>query len=196
MKALALLFMTIFFSTYSYAQTFGIRGGLNLATLGGDAEDVGFGADYHVGLFLSNTFTKNLWYQLDATYSRQGAGGDTRVIHNYHIDNDYINLTTLAGLKVSDRLKMLLGPQVGVLLKGSTEWEGFFDNTTTEDLSLLNFSIAADMQYDLMRNIATFIRYAHGISSNVAQDNPNQGTFPDRVIQLGLKVNLLPTKKA
>lgn len=174
-----------------FGQELGIRGGWNLATTGGDTENVLMKSAYHIGLFSSGQTSNNLVYYFDATYSRQGGAVDPRVVKDFKINNNYINLTSLVGFKASDRLSFLLGPQLGIRLNGRVRWPGFFDENTTEDLSLLNLALASAFQYHLNDRTRLYTRYAHGLTYNVSKEATNDGEFPDRVIQIGIAVNIV-----
>lgn len=185
---IALLFLSLVYAANS--QKLGILGGMNLASTGGDSENTSMKPAYHIGIQWSNDNLKNFGYSVDATYSKQGANGDPRVLTNFNINNNYINIASLVGYQINNRLQLRMGPQMGVLINGRIKWEDQLDEDTTDYLSFLNFSAVAELAYELLPKLVLYIRYGHGISSNVSNSNPNVGRFPSRVFQLGSAITL------
>lgn len=173
-----------------YAQKIGIRGGLNLVTTGSDSKNISMKSDYHIGLFWSDSLAKKLICQIDATYSRQGGQGNPSLFEDFKFNHNYLNISTLVGLKLSNRLQIHLGPQMGIKINGRIKWNGFINENITDDLSFLNLSLASELQCQIADKISFYTRYAHGLTSNVSRNNTTEGRFPDRVIQLGIAVNL------
>lgn len=184
------ILITLLMVTTSFSQEIGLRGGMNLAKTGGDSENISIKNDYHVGVFWTDDLTPTLLYFLDATYSRQGGQVNPSLVDDYKINNSYANLSSLIGLRLGDRFRFFLGPQLGVRLNGRIVQPGFLDENYTDDLSLFNFSIGSELQYRVQQRISIYTRYAHGLTSNVSQNNPIAGRFPDRVFQIGIAVNV------
>ena len=189
-KAALTVLITLLTGNAIFGQEIGFRGGLNFAKTGGDSENVSFKPDFHVGLFWSDNLTRKFTYYFDATYSRQGGQVDPRVLDNFKINNNYLNISSLMGFKLYSRLTIFLGPQLGIRLNGRIRQPGVLDENATHDLSLLNLSLTTELQYQVQKRITIYTRYAHGLTSNVSQDNPNTGRFPDRVGQIGIAVSL------
>lgn len=190
MRKVTLIILTILLSGMTFGQEIGFRGGLNFAKTGGDSENVSFKSDLHIGLFWSDYLRKKLVYYFDATYSRQGGQIAPSVFRDWVINNNYINLNSLIGFETNKRLIIFLGPQIGIRLNGRFKSPEFLNENTTSDLSLFNFSLTSELQYRVGKIISLYSRYSHGLTSNISQDNTNTGKFPDRVIQIGIAVNV------
>ncbi len=186
-----LLLFSLFTSLPGFSQDVGVRGGLNVTNTGGDSGNLGWKPDFHAGVFLADDLTSGLGYFVTLAYSRQGAQYDRSIVNDWKINNNYINLSALLRYQLSEEWKVLAGPRVGMLVNGTIDFPGFSEGSTTESLSAFNLSAALEVQYKILKKLFLYAGYAHGLTSNVANDNSNPGRFPDRVFQLGVAVNIL-----
>ena len=190
-SACLLLFSFVCTSLPGFSQDVGVRGGLNVTNTGGDSGNLGWKPDFHAGAFLADDLALGLGYFVALTYSRQGAQFDRSIVNDLKINNNYINLSALLSYRLSEKWKVLAGPRVGMLVNGTIDFPGFLEGSTTESLSAFNLSAALEAQYKISEKLFLYTGYAHGLTSNVANDNPNPGRFPDRVFQLGVAMNIL-----
>lgn len=161
MNKIVYIFILFLFTTLNLeAQVkFGVTGGLNLATLGGDdASDFsyedfgtfnlekkyipGFNLGVSAEYFLSDEFSLEgeLGYSmLGAKYEGQGdftIGGTTLedVELDAHIRTDYITFPIKAKYFVSQNMPIFLGPQLGFNTKAEAEATAtYMNNTNTEE---------------------------------------------------------------
>ena len=73
------------------SQSLGIKGGLNVAGIGGDSEDADPRIAYHVGVFYNMKINDVLGFQPEVVYSSQGAQAkdDAMTIKAVY---DYVNV--------------------------------------------------------------------------------------------------------
>ena len=176
---------------FSFSQEIGIRGGFNAATTGGDSENIGWKPDYHIGVYYADEFSGGIRYFLSTTYSRQGGQVDRDLVDDWKMHHNYINIASLLGFEFTERWVVLAGPKLGIKLNGRADYPGFLDGNISESLSALNLSAATELHHEVSDNLSIYLGYSHGLTSNVAANNPVPGRFPDRFFQLGLRGSLI-----
>jgi hypothetical protein len=103
----------------SMAVSFGVKGGVNFATLdGGDIDSPDSRTSFHVGAFAEIPVADIFSVQVEALYSGQGAEGDYRGRDGDKVELqlDYINVPVLAKLYVVKGLSIEVGPQFSFLV--------------------------------------------------------------------------------
>lgn len=106
---------------------FGVKAGLNLASLGGDFENGGKSrTSFHLGGVAEIPLTDQLAIQPELLYSGQGAIDEDDTDEIWRVD--YLVIPVILKYFVADGLSLEAGPQLGILLKAEVE-----DNGETED---------------------------------------------------------------
>lgn len=187
MKKITLLFLlvTLFTVNAAFAQDtrFGIKGGLNVATVGGDAENVSGKLGLHIGGFAQIDINDLLKFQPELIYSMQGAKG----FDVDRIKHDYINVPLI--LKVypaKNGFNIQVGPQVGVLVRGKFASDDFSVDLKNQ-MNNIDFAIGFGLGMDL-GNVLADVRYNYGLNSTASEDAA--GTFPNRTLQVSLGFKL------
>ncbi len=141
---------------------FGVKGGVNLANLGGDVNDTKMKIGFMVGGFANYAVNDQLSVQPELMFSQAGckydAGGDT-----YKIDLNYIVLPVMVKYSFG-AINLQAGPQFGYLLSAKDDGTDIKDGMKSIDLGL---NIGAGYQMD---KIGIEARYNLGLS------NINDGT--------------------
>ncbi|MDQ1770381.1 outer membrane beta-barrel protein [Labilibaculum sp. A4] len=166
MKKIVLLFAIIAIGTSSFAQDvkYGIKGGLNLANFSGDDMRGDSKADIYFGGFMRMTLTEWLDFQPELVYSRQGSSNDSEGI-DAKFKTNFLNIPLLMRAKMigSDKLYAIAGPQIGIHL--SSEYEEDGDTADLDKaMSVLDFSVALGLQYDLNKQFSIEARYNFGLT--------------------------------
>ena len=168
--------LIIFLTQASFAQnkwTFGIKGGVNLGTPIGKAEEgatgsLGFGP--RGGFFLRYNVNSKVSLQPELTYSFKGASfltpisGDTTIAQEilgqiYYLPtfyegwvdgefaNHYIDIPILGMYYIGDKMSLLLGPYVAYLIKGK--------NAGLADLEIGdNYTTVEDEIFDISNQLS------------------------------------------
>ena len=174
MKKLLLTTAALFAFTFANAQEtkFGVKAGLNLGNLSGNAtdafvdEDTEMRLSFHVGGFAEIKLSDKFAIQPEVLYSVEGAKQDISGESEKLIwDLAFINIPVMAKYYATDKLSFEAGPQIGFLTKA----ELTFDGDTVEDLKedstkSTAFSANLGAGYNFTENISAGLRYSIGLS--------------------------------
>ncbi|WP_461633591.1 porin family protein [Labilibaculum euxinus] len=190
MKKIVLLFAIIAIGTSSFAQDvkYGIKGGLNIANLGGDDPEGDAKASFHLGGFVTFQLNRNFEFQPELVYSQQGTKskeGD----YEEKFKANYLNIPLLFKAKMfgSEHLKAVAGPQIGILLNSelsasASTGEGEMD--FKKYMTDLDFALAMGLEYDINDRLSFSARYNWGLSEIFDQDNV-ESDAKNSVFQIG-----------
>lgn len=167
---LAAIAVMAFGFTNAQETRFGVKGGLNLTTLTGDATNANSLVGFQVGGFAEIKIIKKLAIQPELLYSTQGAKydnfGDTKL--------DYLNIPVLAKYYITDKFTVEAGPQIGFLLSAKDDGQDIKSDTRSVDLGF-NFGGG----YNFTDNLSAGIRYTVGISNIYDTDYDNVENYLD-----------------
>ena len=179
MKKVLLLSICSFFLLGALsAQTFGVRGGLNLANLTGDGDDdnkMKIGVE--VGPMVEFNLTETIDLNVSALYSLKGSKAET-IIGDFEAKNNYIEIPVLAHIGLGDSgFFAEAGPYLGLLLSADVE-----DVDVKDSYKSTDFGLRLGLGYDFggIRANAHFGLGLSNISENEDVDIKNQ------VIHVGL----------
>ncbi len=183
MKKLVFIVAIALFSTSAVlAQEvrIGFKGGVNLATLGGDVENADHRTAFHLGGLVEIPLSERFSVQPEILYSAQGAeyeeaGSFGGVPYDYTATAklDYIQVPVMAKVYLIDGLALEAGPQVAFLVSDKYEYdgnvgplegsgEGGFDDN---DLSSVDVSLGAGASYRLPMGLFFGARYNFGLGN-------------------------------
>jgi len=160
---LAVIFLLgIMFTTKAQNLQFGLKGGVNFASLNGDiSDDFKNRTAFHVGMLVEMKVSTNLAIQPELLYSSKGA---TDKEYDESLKVNYIYLPVMVKYFLNDGLSIQGGPQIGVLMSAVSEVDGgnedFKDDLKKTDLGL-NFGLG----YNLTNNLNIGMRYNIGLSN-------------------------------
>ena len=200
MKKFVILAAFAVMSASAFAQfTYGVRAGLNLATISNAKLLVGedvvkMKPSLYVGAFGEYKVGDFFGLSADLIYSRQGVSfdafsfeeeGEEWSIPKSNMRLNYLNLPIMARLYVLEGLSVDLGPQFGILL-GAKVWSDGVDDTEDikDEIQSLDVSFGAGLTY----NIGKFLiqgRYNLGLT-DCMKDNNGDKKFKNNVIQFGV----------
>ena len=188
------LLVAVFTMSVSVAfsqASFGLKGGLNLATLTQNEGDAKMKPSIYVGGFMEYRFGTLMAISPELYYSRQGFHADEEGV-KMNFRTNYLNLPVLAKIYVADGLSIDLGPQVGFMLN-SKLWAKSGGQTVTLDIpnefvdvemNSVDVSFAMGLTYNI-GNIFVQGRYNLGLTDVVKDDSiPSKNS----VLQLGMGV--------
>ena len=163
----------------------GIKGGLNLANIGGNATGLSSRSSFHLGMFTELSVTKQFLLQPELVYSSQGA---QRSAGNNPIQYNYLNLPVIMKFRTFESFHVDFGPQFGFLLNAKSEQPDGTVITLDDANNSFDLSLAAGFGYDYGDFNFNF-RYNLGISNT--SKNSDNGSFPNRVLQVSIGLRLI-----
>ncbi|MBF4518858.1 PorT family protein [Flavobacterium sp. ANB] len=169
MKKIILCAIAIMAFGFANAQKtrFGVKGGLNIATIGGDDRAnalVGF----QLGGFAEVKVWKKLYIQPELLYSAQGGKFDGYYgERDYTVNLNYINVPVLAKYYITKQFTVEAGPQLGVLVSSK--------NTYDEKSVDVGFNLGAG--YNFTDNFSVGIRYTIGLTNVYRYEDEYYGDF-------------------
>ena len=154
--------------------SFGIKGGLNLATLtGDDTDDLDSRTSFHIGGVANIPINERVFIQPELLYSGQGSsfdfGGEDIVTQL-----DYINVPILLGINLIEGLSVQVGPQVGFNINSEIT-DG--DDSEDIDVETIDISAALGAQYKLENGIFFQARYSLGLTDVAEDADVKNGVF-------------------
>ncbi len=185
MKKVILTAVAVFAFGFANAQDvkFGVKGGLNVATLTGDIENASSKIGFHVGGFAEIKISEKFAIQPELLYSTQGAKRDfSEVFDGDAISTDakinlaYLNIPIMAKFYVADKFSLEAGPQIGFLMSAkrdvteSATIDGIFysesEKTDVKDfMKSIDFGVNFGAGYDFTENLSAGLRYNLGLSN-------------------------------
>jgi opacity protein-like surface antigen len=189
-KLVIIAAIAVFGITSANAQEvrIGAKGGVNLATLGGDVENADHRTAFHLGGLVEIPLSERFAIQPEILYSAQGAeyedsGSFAGVPYDYTVTTklDYIQVPVMAKVYLVEGLALEAGPQVAFLVNDKYEYDGdlgpFGDSgegdLNENDLSSIDVSIGAGASYRLPMGLFFGARYNFGLG------NVNDGADKD-----------------
>jgi hypothetical protein len=161
--------------TNAQETRFGVKGGLNISTVGGDAEGVSSLVGFHVGGFAEIKIIEKLAIQPELLFSTQGAK-EKFFGESYNTNLNYINVPVLAKYYITDKFTVEAGPQIGFLVSAKSDDEDVKDLYKSIDAG---FNIGAG--YNFTENLSVGVRYYFGLSNiyDVEEDYEDIEDFVD-----------------
>jgi hypothetical protein len=156
MKKIILCAIAIMAFGFANAQKtrFGVKGGLNIATIGGDdAADALIG--FQLGGFAEIKVWKKLAIQPELLFSAQGARVKYYGERAFNVNLNYINVPVLAKYYITKQFTVEAGPQLGLLVSSK--------NIEDEKSVDLGFNLGAG--YNFTDNFSVGIRYTIGLTN-------------------------------
>ncbi|TVZ50912.1 porin family protein [Dokdonia sp. Hel_I_53] len=152
-----------FITVNAQETTFGLKGGVNFASINGDdLDDLDGRTSFHVGAVANFGLTEAFAIQPEVVYSSQGASeefeGDDI---NYRLN--YINIPVLADYTFAEGFSAQFGPQFGINVSSDVEFDG--DTEDLEDVETLDLGLAGGLQYSLDQGIFFQARYTLGLNN-------------------------------
>ena len=199
-------------STCSFAQlSGGLKGGINFANVGGDAEDTDMRTSFHFGGFLTFPINDNFSFQPELLYSSVGYKysisesysddflGDVTESYEETAKLNYIAIPLMFQYKIG-KINIQAGPQLAFLASGKMDWEytlkydgGTESEDDTEDIEEIkkldlgmNLGLGAEFG-----KLNASIRYSLGLANiNDPEDSEDDTKITNNVIQLSIGYKL------
>ena len=162
------------------AQNFGIKAGVNLASITGDLDDIASmdtRTSFNVGVIAEFEISDEFYFQPELLYSGQGAKYKfEESTANYLMEGtlklDYLNIPLMAKYYLAEGFSLEAGPQIGFLLSANDDWEENDDGVKDsgeddikEDFKSVDFSLNVGLGYKLESGLNFGARYNLGLSN-------------------------------
>ena len=175
-------------ATGAFAQiSYGVKAGLNISKLTGDADTDSRMAPYFGG-FMNYEMSDKFSLQPELVVSMEGGKDEESETYEgktYSYDATYkltfLNIPILAKYKVANGLSLMAGPQLGFKMSGKAEVE---DEEADMDMKGMNLSLALGAGYSLESGLGFDLRYNLGLSN--LYDGEGDGEFKVNTIQIGV----------
>jgi hypothetical protein len=193
-RQLILISLLSFAGTVAFGQVnVGVSAGVNGAhgafdqSLARNRVALGF----HAGLLSRIGLHKSVYLQPGLQYSLQG-WSLSHIARGSRMNLHYLNLPLLVGYQPVSRLSLLIGPQMGLLLRANLQSESTADFTSI--FRKMDAGISLGATYHLSSQLGLAVRYIHGLTyltqATVTDANGNPiGTRRDghnRTLQIGI----------
>jgi opacity protein-like surface antigen len=183
MKKIILTVSAVFAFGFMNAQEtkFGVKGGVNFATITGDVEDVSMKVGFNVGGFVEIKVSDKFSVQPELLFSTQGARTEYSEGDGFNYDAKvnlgYLNIPVMARYYVADKFSLEAGPQLGFLLSAKVKAEATEGGVTAsaeedvkDDFESIDFGVNFGAGYDFTENLSVNVRYNLGLT-NIAKDS-------------------------
>lgn len=177
-----LIILASFQVAKSQESYWGIKGGMNVADLGGKELGYVTKLSWHAGGVGEFVLTPFISLQVELIYSNQGAVTDnTREVRlNYH----YTNLPVLAKIYFLEDASFELGMQYGYLIKAVKRTPQYTEILTS--VTRNDFSAVFGLAYDLGETVVFELRYNMGISDTRGANIIYEQRVTNRVLQISV----------
>jgi hypothetical protein len=187
-KIFLLLVMAGSFAIANAQISYGVKGGLNVANIGGEDVDgnkakLGF----HLGGFVNIPVAESISVQPELVFSGQGAKfeGDSKYAMNY------LNIPVVGRFTTKSGFFAETGPQLGFLVSAKAKQDG--EKTNVKDyFKKTDLSWALGVGYLTQSNIGVSARFNLGLSK---LDEDGEARVFNRVFQVGMFYVLGNTSK-
>lgn len=163
MKRIVTLFAALVLCGGMYAQdfSFGLRLGPNFSQIDGDEASGYNKIGYHIGIFTSYPFSSISSANLELSYTSKGA-------RNTSIQQvavlDYVEISLLYGIKLTEKVEILVGVQPSVLVNSSVT-EGGMDMGDVFNYKKMDIPVAVGLRLYLNPHIAFEGRLSYSLPS-------------------------------
>lgn len=184
----------------SMAMSWGVKGGVNFATLNGDIESPDSRVNFHAGVFVEFPLTEMISLQGEVLYSGQGAeytdsytyvdltapGGIVTETQKTELQLDYINVPVLVKVYLFKGFSLEAGPQFSFLLNDELDSDPAGNNgdepsPLRDSLHTFEFGVAGGATFQTEMGLFASARYNQGVSDIADDLNVNNSVF-----QLGI----------
>lgn len=184
-------------SSLSFAQTFGIKGGMNLSSVSNadsfDVENsdisskskVGFNAGVFANFPVAESFSiqpELLYNQLGTKLTgRNEMGNDDSITENM----DYLSLPVMLQYNLVPQFYLEAGPQFSYLLSNKVKYNGDSSDSNTDGLNKFDIGIGIGAGFNITPQFGINARYVAGFT-DIVKDNPTDNSLKNNNFQVGL----------
>ncbi|ASW73665.1 opacity protein [Chryseobacterium piperi] len=176
-----LLGLAVVVSSLTFAQTFGVKAGLNISSISGD--DTKSKAGFYGGLLMNVPVASSFSIQPEVLYNGMGAKADGN--NDLKINLSYISVPVMFQYNATPEFYLEAGPQFSFLIDSK-----FKNNSASADakdfIKGFDFGIGLGAGYFFTKNIGVNARYVAGVTDISKKVNGIQPDGKNNVFQIGL----------
>jgi hypothetical protein len=156
-------------NTVSKAISFGVKGGVNFASVnGGDVDSPDMRTSFHVGALAEFPLADTFSLQVEALYSGKGFSYDFVGSDGDHVEFQlaYIDVPVLAKIYATKGLSFEVGPQFSFLVNEELDYNPNSDSgdVVLDDAESFDFGVAGGLTFQTEMGIFATGRYVYGLS--------------------------------
>ena len=195
MKKLMLLAAVAVFglsSVNAQEVKFGAKAGLNIANIGGDAEDVDALTSFHLGGVAEIVISEKFSVQPELLYSAQGSKSEESfdgITFESKLKLDYINIPIMAKYYVAEGFSVEAGPQVGFLISANEEFEGGGESgeeDVKDGFKGIDFGFGIGAGYKMDSGLNFSARYNLGLANIADGEGSDDYSIQNNVFQISV----------
>jgi hypothetical protein len=156
---------------------FGMKGGINISSLGGNDSQLGsakFGL--HAGFYYAVRISDRIAFQPELVFSQQGYQINDAFTNAFAVNYNYLNLPLIAKIYVADGTSVQLVPQLGYLL----------NSVELYPIKKFDVALALGLGYEMESGLNFGLRYNLGLINTIA-NSPNLNlSSTNRVFQVSI----------
>ena len=179
--SITIIAVMLFNASFAQHGHFGIKGGLNLATLCGESDVYSNKTGFHLGMLYHIHISQHFAIQPELLYSMQGAKVKNSIFKN-NLTLNYVNIPILAQYMFDNGFRLETGPQPGILVSAKQNYNGT-DLNIKDDLNSFDLSWAFGVGFITHKKWGIDARYNLGITK---LPEAGGGDYKNGVFQLGL----------
>lgn len=191
-KKITFFALFVMCSNFVFAQGFelGIKGGTDVQKISGISFNEEFAYGYHFGAYteikLSKTFSIQPEFYYSAATMNKGNSFDTLYtsIDPKKIKFGYLNIPLLVNIKLSDKVKLQVGPRYGILSSTNLTVKA----NAEKALKMGDFSFVSGIQLQFSK-IRVYARYQIGLTD--INELPNKEQWKNQSIHLGIGLKII-----
>ncbi len=191
MKKVLYFLLSVFLITSANAQYFGIKGGLNVATIKFSSNEYKTSSliGFHGGVFAQYKFSNFFGVQSDLLYSKEGAKSTHVPSGKRYTDKEaFLQVPVMIQYLPTDGLHLATGPQIGLPLSITETDES---TGTAEDLKKhykiadLRWAFGAGYQFMEGKGLGVNARYSFSVPS-FNKVSVNGSSVKNRLFEIGV----------
>ena len=186
MKNFYIGMMIVLTSSFLTAQKqttrFGLKGGLNIATISGISDTSPITA-FHLGALVEIKVSHKFAVQPELLYSAQGAK-DSSSSSNASIKINYITIPVMAKFYIDNKFALEIGPQLGFVASSDATY-GNLSFDFKQFINSPDFSFNLGSTYDFTDKFFIGVRYTVGLTKVLNEKVTNDST-KNNVFQISL----------
>lgn len=147
---------------------FGLKGGVNFASISGKGVDkVKTKTAFHVGILSEIPITDKFSFQPELLYSAQGIKEND---NNAELKLDYFQIPLMGKYYVAEGLSVQAGPQIGLLISAKAKVAGEGEDDIKDLMKKTDFGLNFGLGYKLDNGLNFDARYNLGLSKIFKKD--------------------------
>ncbi len=192
--------MAIAASSFTFAQSFGVKGGMNVSSISKDGglSDSKSKIGFNAGVFMNAPIAENFSIQPEILYNNLGSkvnfGEDKN--RSYTTNLDYNSVPVMFQYNATPEFYLEAGPEFGFLVSAKNKLKDGSNSSTVDwtgtaknDLNTFNFGVGLGAGYWITPSLGVNARYVAGFTKIGKDDNIRGRAYADsknNVFQVGL----------